>query len=176
MRILALIILLTTLAMGGASRADDLKTGRMLDGRVEILLPTGFEPMPQNLREIKYPSKNRPQDIYANDAGNVNIASSRLPFPEGGSLDTLIPVFANAMDRMRHITSWEFKGKRSINGRDFGVLAFVAQAIDKDIYVYTYFTRVGDELFMLTANSTVEQLPDWKDKLMASIDSTKIKE
>jgi hypothetical protein len=155
--------------------AGETKSVKFLDGLVQISVPAALGPMPEELKRLKYPVGNPPREVFSDEDGAVNVAANRTAFPKGGNLDeTAVESSATTIGRIRNITAWHFKGLRDIGGRRFGVLEFTGKAIDTDVYSYIYFTQVDDTLVLLTVNSTVNKLPEWKAALMDAVASTRI--
>lgn len=76
------------------SRYDSLESGvyvehrlvefepvRLFGDKLSVMLPKGLQKMPAKMKKIKYPSEERPQEIYTNREGSVDFAFSRYDMP-----------------------------------------------------------------------------------------------
>jgi predicted RND superfamily exporter protein len=55
------------------NRYYEFEETEFFHGKLKLYIPKDFEDMSQNLREIKYPSSQRPQIIKTDETGSVNI-------------------------------------------------------------------------------------------------------
>src|SRR5574342_878968 len=80
------LLLLGSSAPPTSEAATPLETRLLLGGRVEMLVPTAFQPMPEEILRLKYPMERRPTLVLSNDAGSVSLALNhprdRLPSSE----------------------------------------------------------------------------------------------
>lgn len=148
---------------------------QMLGGRVELTTPSDLAAMTEEMKKVKYPTSNPPQEVLTDERGAVNVAGSIRPKPPAAKLEEMVGVMATAIGRMRNIATWHDKGVTKINGRDFGFLEFTGLALDTEVYSYIYFTFDDDQMILLTVNSTTAKLPQWKSALRKIVASTRIK-
>ncbi|MEQ1754241.1 MAG: hypothetical protein ABL973_08905 [Micropepsaceae bacterium] len=167
---------LIALSVSGLATASEMKTVSMLDGKVELSIPAVFLPMSDDMKKIKYSGANPPRDIYTDERGTVNIGANIAAYPKGKSMAEMLSLLSTSMERVRNISSWDHKELRVIGGREYGVLECTVKTLDTEVYNFIYFTRSGDKLIVITTNSTVEKLSEWKAALMESVESTKIVE
>jgi hypothetical protein len=165
---------LIALAWMGSALAADSSVTSILNGQAEIAIPVEFTLMSDELKRFKYPTGNPPQEVYTDEDGAVNIAATTRALGNTPKLAEMVTALSAAVGRARNIPQWHDKGTRTINGRDFGYLEFTVTTIDTEVYNYIYFTFEDGKLIMLTVNSTVGKLAAWKDRLKASVDSTRI--
>lgn len=172
--IIAFVVILVAAVSTSPAHASET-VRQMLDGRVELTAPSELVPMTDEMKKVKYPTSNPPQEVLTDDRGAVNIAGSIRPKPPAAKLEEMVDVMATAIGRMRNIATWHDKGVTKINGRDFGFLEFTGLALDTEVYSYIYFTFEGDQMILLTVNSTTAKLPKWKSALEKVVASTRIK-
>lgn len=154
--------------------AADLREQTLLNGRAQVSIPSELKLMTDEMKRIKYPTANPPKEVYTDERGTVNVAASILPMSGPAKLDDIVAAMAQAISRVRNVSTWHGKGTRTINGRDFGYLEFTALTLDTEVYSYIYFTLDGGELIMFTVNSTVGKLGAWKNSLKNVVSSTHI--
>src|SRR5262245_14259943 len=54
--------------------APGLEKKALLDGKMSLLIPVGFQPLSQEILLRKYPNPNPPNLVYANERATVTIA------------------------------------------------------------------------------------------------------
>lgn len=59
----------------------EFETIKLFEGKLSVALPNWVQKMPLKVRKIKYPSEERPQEIFSNEGGEVNFAFSRYEMP-----------------------------------------------------------------------------------------------
>ena len=92
------------------AEAMSLDTGYYIEGRLEtfskeqyfdnllsIYIPESFIDMPDEIKEIKYPTNFRPEIIKTNFAGDVNLSISLLKVGEDMEIKTLVTDFRNLL-------------------------------------------------------------------------------
>jgi hypothetical protein len=107
----------------------------ILNGRMSIIMPEVFIIMPKELAEIKYPSLNRPDEIYTNNETTINLSVS-LKNDKASNED--IPVVKDKLEQavMRiHAASRVIDSETmKVSGINIAYFDFVTPAIDMDIY------------------------------------------
>jgi hypothetical protein len=138
----------------------ELITRTVLDGKVEMLLPSSFELMNEEMLNVKYPSGKRPTQVYTNEAGSVNVA---LNHTKDRLKAGQIPQFHKYVDgvfrRLYPSAHWYRSEVAEINGRQFVLLELRTPAIDTDVRNIIIGTSVDDR-FLLIAFNVVQELED----------------
>jgi hypothetical protein len=168
--------LLFTLTLALPVAADDVREQTLLGGKASISLPVGIDVMPEEMKNAKYPGANAPQEVFGNERGTVSVAIAAKPYPGSISIPALTKATATGLNQGGNIATWHKIGLRTIDGREFGVLEFNSKGADTDIYNHIYLTKRGDELVVFTVNSTVGLLDEWRGKLEAVVESTRVSE
>lgn len=169
------LVALIVLGVIGSAKGAELSVKSILGGRAEISVPAALTPMSDEYKLVKYAGANPPQDAFSDEEGTVSVAASVRSGPGAPPppIDEMVSGMATGFDRVRRVT-WIAKGKRTINGREFGFLEFKATTIDSEVYNYLYFTFEGTDMFVFTVNSAVETLEIWKGTFEEIIASTRI--
>jgi hypothetical protein len=158
------------------ARAEDVREQSLLGGKATVSLPAELVAMPDEMKKLKYPTANPPQEVYANERGTISVAVSASPYPGSHTLKALTPAMAAGLNKAGNVADWHKIGLRTIDGREFGVLEFNSKAVDTEIYNHIYITKRGDELIVFTVNSTVGLLDEWRSKFEAIVESTRVSE
>jgi len=154
-----------------------LDPATVMNGRLTVNLPRGFERMSQSMLEMKYPSESRPTVVFTNETGRVNIAMNHTadPVPPGGIpdvLDAMKRQFGTAYPTIR----WNDTGMIEQGGRTWGRLDCVTPAIDTRIRNIMIVTSLDGRLLLVTFNTVEELESTWAGPGRAIIDSVRVVE
>lgn len=146
-----------------ATTSDKLEAKKVLNDKVEILIPKGFTVMSEEMAKVKYPSENRPSLIYTDEKGSINIAFSHTETPVQDSLlkdlkDPMKQAFTNAYKD----ATWYRDEVIQINGKNVGVFEMLTPGADTKIYNLIFFTELDGKVLMTTFNCTEAQMEEWK--------------
>lgn len=143
------------------SHGLDLQT--LLAGKVQILIPTDFQRMSQEVLIQKYPSNNRPAIVFTDVTGTINLAvnhtTNRISLEQ---LPQALPVFANQFENLYPSIQWYRKEVTTLNERRFVVMEFITPAVDGEIYNLMFITELEGRLLMFNFNCTRENEGKWK--------------
>ncbi|MED1918365.1 hypothetical protein ACFVS2_32850 [Brevibacillus sp. NPDC058079] len=142
---------------------DKLEAKKVLNDKVEILIPKGFTVMSDEMAKEKYPMENRPSLIYTDEKGSINIAFSHTETPIQDSLlkDMKDPM-KQAFSNMYQDATWYRDEVIQINGKNVGVFELLTPAADTKIYNLIFFTELDGKMLMTTFNCTEAQMEEWK--------------
>jgi len=150
-----------------------LETRLLLDGLVEMLVPTAFQPMPEEILKLKYPMERRPTLVLSNDSGSVSLALNhtrdRIP---GNDLAEAHRVFDGMFRKLYPSAEWFRSGLESLNGRQFVVIELRTPAIDTEIRNLMTATVADERLLLISFNVTLELEGEWvelADRMIRSI-------
>ncbi|MFF0829142.1 hypothetical protein ACFYU8_20880 [Brevibacillus sp. NPDC003359] len=146
-----------------ATTNDKLEAKKVLNDKVEILIPKGFTVMSDEMAKEKYPMENRPSLIYTDEKGTINIAFSHTETPIQDSLlkDMKDPM-KQAFSNMYQDATWYRDEVIQINGKNVGVFELLTPAADTKIYNLIFFTELDGKMLMTTFNCTEAQMEEWK--------------
>lgn len=144
----------------------------LLNGKLMLDLPYGFELMSEEMLAAKYPDSNRPTLVYTNENGTVNFAfnhtGNKIP---KGKLPELLPAFVKQFNAIYPQIEWFNKDVQKINGKDFIVLEFISPATDSKIYNIMYVTVLDGRMLMCSFNCLKSQNGEWETKAKESLNS-----
>ena len=147
----------------------------VLGGELSILLPDYFNLMAKELVEIKYPSGNRPTEIYSDEQGGVSIGFSHTQNQmELEQLPELMPAFIEQFSNMYPTIKWGKTETKKINGLNCVVLEFETPAIDTEIYNLMGVTVLDGRMLIFTFNCIVPVRSEWEEKANQIINSIKV--
>jgi hypothetical protein len=171
-----LIGLLSVILISWTTRTIELEKRKILNDKVEILLPKEFEIMSEDMMKIKYPSERRPTLVYTNKTGGINVAfnhtASKASQPQIEAYkDNLVSTFKNVYPS----AEWKGSGVKEINGRKVGYMELVTPAIDTKIYNLIFFTDLDGRLLLCTFNCVDKEQKNWTESAKQIMNSLTIK-
>lgn len=139
---------------------NNLKVTRLFDSKVEILLPQEFTVMDKTMAEFKYPSNNRPEIIYTDTSGKINVALNRTVTD---ATEADLPQFSEQFEAFfKNAKDFQSNEITTQNGKKFIIIKMITGALDTDIFNLMAITVLDGKLFMVTFNCTVEEMSTWK--------------
>jgi hypothetical protein len=153
------------------------KTLSLLQGQVQLEIPSPVNPMGEEMFRLKYPAENQQSTIaYSNEDGTVSLLIS--PRQDKATQADLPKYQQMLYESFGRNPSIDFKKSeiRKINGRDFIVLEMVTPAVDTEVYNLMFVTSLEGRLLMGTFNCTVGKLRDWQPLAEQTVSSVKVKD
>lgn len=154
----------------------DLHTKSLLNGKVELKIPKDFKIMSDEMMKIKYPSERRPNLVYTNISGGINIALNLTN--NKANQNTMLPYkdnFVNTFKNLYPSADWKNSGVKEINGRKVGYLELITPAVDTKIYNLIFFTDLDGQLLLCTFNCSEKSIKEWEPTAKEIMKSLKIK-
>ena len=171
MRFVYLLILLLFFCENSFS--EELIKIEVLNGKVSIIAPKDFGPMPKDILEMKYPSSRRPTDVLSDRTGGVTLAFNHTNNPMQLSQVKEAQVAISQMfHNMYPSAKWIRDEVIEQNGTVFMVMELITPAVDTQIHNIMYGTSVDGRFLLVAFNTTVEQSDEWLPigkKIMNSI-------
>jgi hypothetical protein len=157
-----------------SAQAGELVEITALGGKVSLLAPKDFQPMPKETLEIKYPMSRRPTEVLSNTAGGtVTLAFNHTNTPMRPSQIRAAHTSISGMFHNLYPSAKWFRDEViEQNGNTFIVMELVTPALDTEIHNIIYGTSVDNRFLLIAFNSVVEQAGEWVPtgrKIMSSI-------
>lgn len=145
----------------------------VMNGKLSVLLPSGFTLMDLEMLKTKYQIEHRPTEVYTNEEGTINIAFNHTQ--DKCSFDELAN-YKEVFERQFNQSSIEFLKSelKQINGADFIVMEFITPAVDSRIYNLMFATSLENRLMIGAFNCTINHLEEWKPLSGEIINSIKV--
>ena len=158
------------------AEAMSLDTGYYIEGRLEtfskeqyfdnllsIYIPESFIDMPDEIKEIKYPTNFRPEIIKTNLAGDVNLSISLLKVSEDTEVKTLVTDFKNLLSKAHNgIKFLEYNELEKEGCVKMYCFDFIIPGIDERIYHKTGLGKIGRETVQVMFNCREPLSWTWK--------------
>ena len=153
-----------------------LDTGYYIEGRLEtfskeqyfdkllsIYIPESFIDMPDEIKEIKYPTNFRPEIIKTNLAGDVNLSISLINVSEDTEVKTLVTDFKNLLSKAHNgIKFLEYNELEKEGCVKMYCFDFIIPGIDERIYHKTGLGKIGRETVQVMFNCREPLSWTWK--------------
>ncbi len=174
MRLICLFVSLLIISVN--SLAEELVVIEALNGKVSILAPRDFGPMPEDVIEMKSPSSRRPTDVLSNKTGSVTLVFNHANTP---MLPSQVREAQTSISRQFHnmypSAQWIRDEVIEQNGDVFIVMELITPALDTQIHNIMYGTSVDGRFLLAAFNTTVEQANKWLPVGRQIMDSLSIK-
>jgi hypothetical protein len=177
MKSVFLIVLFYLTGLSATPAKIELAKRSILDDKVEILLPTDFEIMSEEMMQWKYPSEQRPTLVYTDETGGVNVAFNHTTSTvEEAEFESLKNYLVSTMKNKYPTAKWKGTGIQTIHGRKVGYLELITPAIDTDIYNLLFFTTLDGRLLICTFNCVARKQKVWLEPAQEIMHSLTIKD
>ena len=134
--------------------------------------PEGFEPLPQEMIDFKWPNRNAPSFVVGNLRGTTTIAYDIKPRDlSNADMEELRAVFETTFNRIVPGIEWKKNEVIEHEGRDWVYLELTSNAIDTDIYNIMMMTAFEERMVIFNFNSTKEDFPGYEKALRESMRS-----
>jgi hypothetical protein len=155
----------------------EFKEQSFFENKLTMKVPTEFEPMSNELKQIKYPSERRPPLVLTDETSQINLALNWTENKaEQKDLEALKNALIRSLSSVHPKAQWEGEGIIDVNGKKFGYLELVSQAIDTKIYNLMYFTDLEGRFFIMSFNCTEKFISEWKPTAKEIMNSVMVKD
>ena len=130
---------------------------------VSIYTPSSFIDMPDEIKEIKYPTKFRPEIIKTNLAGDINLSLSLLEEGKDADIETL-------QSDLRSLLSKAHKGIKFLEAKklnkegfvEINCFDFILSGIDEKIYHMMGMGKTDRQIIQVIFNCREPDANAWK--------------
>lgn len=176
----ATLVILAALALilfrlPGSAQAEELRERVALNGRVTLLAPGNFTPLPENLLKSKYPSEWRPSEVLSNESGSVNLAFNHASGEIPDDVDVLREGLSEPFHKIYAEAEWLRDEVVEVNGRKFVQFEMITRSLDGDIHNILYMTPLDGRLLLISFNTTMDEAPRWLEIGRRMLQSIKIR-
>jgi hypothetical protein len=154
---------------------QDLEKQIILDGKIEMLVPTAFHVMTDEEYKIKYPNPNNKATLIFTDKYlEVNMVFKHILDYDlsNEQIKEFTGIQMESIQKSYPTGSIADKGLRVVNGKTFGYFKMITKAKDQEVFNYFNFTTLDGKLLLMTFNCIVKLQKDWEntmDKMLLSI-------
>jgi len=146
------------------------------NNQISFEAPDEFEPLTEEIKNLKYPSLRAPKYVIGNKSAATTIAYDLKPHKiSQGEIDEARQAFTEMFPRMIPNLKWIKNKTIEMSGRKWGYMEMTSSAIDTDIYNIMFFTGYKGQMLMFNFNSTKEEFKKYEKVLRKSIKTILIK-
>ncbi|MDB5052140.1 MAG: hypothetical protein JWM44_190 [Bacilli bacterium] len=150
-----------------------LENVSLFSKKVEILIPKGFKVMSKEDAKLKYPSDNRPNLIYTDATGSINVAFSNTSNKvSNDKITETKSQMKAAFENVYPEATWYKDDVIKIHDKQVGYFELLTPGMDTEIYNLIFFAELNGKLFMTTVNCKKDQMDKWRpiaSEIMKSI-------
>jgi hypothetical protein len=170
-----LIGLLSVILISWTTPTSELEKRKILNDKVEILLPKEFGIMSEEMMKTKYPSERRPTLVYTNKTGGINVAFNHTASKASQTqIEAYKDNFVGTFKNLYPSAEWKGTGVKEINGRKVGYMELITPAIDTKIYNLMFFTDLDGRLLLCTFNCVEKERQNWTESAKQIMNSLTI--
>lgn len=146
------------------NRYYEFEEKAFFDERLKLYIPADFTDMPQNLKEIKYPSSQRPQVVKTDETGAVNITFSRI---DSDLREEWVKELTDGMKSVLRKTNpsnvFYSDGIEKAGDKNIGYFEFKSPALDEFVYNLMFFFELEGKTVMGTFSCLYKDYESWRD-------------
>ncbi|KNY27950.1 hypothetical protein [Pseudobacteroides cellulosolvens] len=147
------------------------------DDNVKLLMPKDFKEMPQQQRQIKYPSSQRPEIIQTDETGSINIMLNRIDSSlNEDQVKELTDGMKAILKKVNPANIFFTDGVEKVDEKNVGYFEFKSPAMDGFIYNLMFFFEFEGKTVMGTFCCRYDEYKDWREvafQVMKTIRVTK---
>lgn len=144
-------------------RLETFSKEQYFDKLLSIYIPESFIDLPDEIKEIKYPTNFRPEIIKTNLAGDVNLSISLLKVSEDTEVKTLVTDFKSLLSKAHNgIKFLEYDELEKEGCVKMYCFDFIIPGIDERIYHKTGLGKIGRETVQVMFNCREPLSWTWK--------------
>ncbi|EPJ46482.1 MAG: hypothetical protein OFPII_20250 [Osedax symbiont Rs1] len=145
------------------------------DSGISFDAPDEFQPVAQQIIDIKWPQKNAPKWVVGNKSASTTIAFDLKPNDISTvPLSAVMKHFKKTFDRVIPGIEWKKREIIELSGKKWLFLEMTSNAIDTDIYNIMLLTSYGKQMLIFNFSSTKEDFAKYETALRNSIQSIKL--
>ncbi len=128
-----------------------------------IYTPSSFIDMPDEIKEIKYPTNFRPEIIKTNLAGDINLSLSLLEEGKDADVETLLSDLRSLLSKAhKGIMFFEAKKLNKEGFVEINCFDFVLPGIDEKIYHMMGMGKTDRQIIQVIFNCMEPDANSWK--------------
>ncbi|MCP3808125.1 hypothetical protein NLX78_12880 [Paenibacillus sp. Lou8.1] len=135
----------------------------LVDERISITMPKSFRDMPMDEQLLKYPSHHRPDFIFTNEAGTINLTFKHTESPlQTEELENFTDEMALVVKQTQKLTEWFGHEVLEVGENRIGYCEFMTPVWNARMYNLSFFTVLEGRALMCAFNCTDEEMVTWK--------------
>ena len=146
-----------------AGKFENFTKEQYFNDAIFIYTPTSFRDMPDEIKEIKYPTGFRPEIIKTNLAGDINLSLSLLEEGKDADIETLLSDLRSLLSKAHKGIKFPDATKLNKEGCvKMHCFDFVLPGIDEKIYHMMGMGKTDRQIIQLIFNCMEPDANSWK--------------
>ncbi|MCL6418121.1 hypothetical protein [Aestuariirhabdus haliotis] len=167
--------LMFSLLLFAVSISVSAKEINISDTNISFVAPDEFQPLSQEMIDIKWPQKNAPEWVVGNSTASTTIAYGlKNNDNSDADLSELMTYFKTTFDRMVPGIEWIKRDIIQLSGKRWLYLEMTSNAVNADIHNIMLLTSYGEEMLIFNFNSTKDDFPKYETRLRESIQTIQL--
>ena len=146
-----------------AGKFESFTKEHYFNDAISIYTPTSFRDMPDEIKEIKYPTGFRPEIIKTNLAGDINLSLSLLEEGKDADIETLLSDLKSLLSKAHK--GIRFPDATKLNKEGFveiNCFDFILPGIDEKIYHMMGMGKTDRQIIQVIFNCMEPDANSWK--------------
>ncbi|MEK5332341.1 hypothetical protein [Lysinibacillus sp. FSL W8-0992] len=136
---------------------------RFYDNQIRMSIPTAFEEMETDLKDIKYPSSRRPDYIYTSVSTSINVTMKIMEQQlQEEELEDFTETMMTILQKLQPDAEMLDIGMKEVNGLQIGYFDFISKALDNKIYNLMFLFIAGDNVATGSVNCLKKEMNIWQ--------------
>ncbi|MFJ7662792.1 hypothetical protein ACIQXW_10360 [Lysinibacillus sp. NPDC097162] len=136
---------------------------RFYDNQIRMSIPTAFEEMETDLKDIKYPSSRRPDYIYTSVSTSINVTMKIMEQQlQEEELEDFTETMMTILQKLQPDAEMLDSGMKEVNGLQIGYFDFISKALDNKIYNLMFLFIAGDNVATGSVNCLKKEMNIWQ--------------
>ncbi|MFJ5789265.1 hypothetical protein ACIP9G_04195 [Lysinibacillus sp. NPDC093197] len=136
---------------------------RFYDNQIRMSIPTTFEEMETDLKDIKYPSSRRPDYIYTSVSTSINVTMKIMEQQlQEEELEDFTETMMTILQKLQPDAEMLDIGMKEVNGLQIGYFDFISKALDNKIYNLMFLFIAGDNVATGSVNCLKKEMNIWQ--------------
>ena len=172
MKLLSIVLIIPFLSFAQIK----LEKASVFNNKVELLVPSDLTTMSDDMWDLKYHNKVKPELVLSDKDGEINLIASiaREPLEENQLLEYK-EFRIKQLKRNIPSTVILSEGLKLVNGKKIGFIKFTSSATDQKVFNYYFFTAVDRKILFFTFNCVEKVQLLWEKTVDDVVNSIKIK-
>jgi hypothetical protein len=147
----------------------------ILNDKVVIRIPKGFEALSSDLVAFKYPSERRPQIILSDETSTINLTFNHTANPlSEDDLTAFKDFMIETLQKLQPSSKISGDGVNTINGKPIGFFNLISHASDGLLYNLLFFVELEGRALFCNFNCLEEQIDFWKPVFKSMMETFKV--
>lgn len=151
----------------------EIREKEFLKGKITIEVPKDMLEMTEEMKDIKYPSLDRPKYIYTNEDNSLDmsIEYDETDYMTNEETIEVTEMIKKEITRLYPSSDIEEDGILEVDGKNVGYFSFTVPVIDGDLYTFMVFQELQGKMLFCTFNCSEKIKEEWNEVILQMVES-----